>query len=866
MTTRLPGTASLNQRIVNALRAVAFLLIFVLTIAGDSRAQQTPFDLDAYTSFLDANANLSATGLMALYPAGAFDRVASTPFASAYYADSVRMKMRLTPAEEKLGNANGFFVTERLTFDSFGSAFREVYTNDLPVFISTDAVLHAIHMSYDLILQEAELNVLEPKLRELLAALHSALPTLQERYENVPGMSQPLKDLDVYLTIPRKLLETDTVEPVYEDNEADIQTFMNFIEEEVFVEHPLFSEACRMLDFSQFTPRGHYTDQEELTRYFQAMIWLGRTEVYLSPPVTSRCKATDADVQRQTVLSLLMDEAMNVSRSDALFGEMESIIQLFVGESDNVTLENLRELRSLTGFDEASDALDGTQLALFQETLKEQAWSIQRIQSQALQGGVLDPEGIQPASAFLLFGQRFVIDSYVTSEVVYDRIPGGVRRMLPKTLDVLFALGNNAAAQLLEPELDLFSYAPNMAGLRYLIDSYEDEFWQQSLYNGWLNSIRTLNPPEETVREALPPFMQTAAWWQEKMNTQLAGWAQLRHDNLLYAKQSYTGIPLCSFPFTYVEPIPAFYQAVSVFAREAVGKFSALPSNGNLQVDRINNYFSTLAGVNDTLAVIAQKELDGTPFTEDEKTFMRRVIYDIDIGCAVGLGGWYTRMFYDGPAAEKPDMVVADIHTSPADAGGAIVGWVLHVGTGPVNMAVVTAEVPGEGLIAFTGPVMSYYEHLSTGFERLTDEVWETSFDASPSLRPDFVNVYLADNQGEARSESTILAVSNEDPFVTDVMPTSPTAAQNFPNPFRDWTNITFSIPPASTQRHVELLIYDGNGRLVDQLINESLSAGNYSVRWEGLLPTGRQVASGVYYARLKVGDVVKTTPMAKVR
>jgi hypothetical protein len=28
---------------------------------------------------------------------------------------------------------------------------------------------------------------------------------------------------------------------------------------------------------------------------------------------------------------------------------------------------------------------------------------------------------------------------------------------------------------------------------------------------------------------------------QEKINTQLAGWSQLRHDNLLYAKQSYTG-------------------------------------------------------------------------------------------------------------------------------------------------------------------------------------------------------------------------------------------------------------------------------------------------------------------------------------
>ena len=62
----------------------------------------------------------------------------------------------------------------------------------------------------------------------------------------------------------------------------------------------------------------------------------------------------------------------------------------------------------------------------------------------------------------------------------------------------------------------------------------------------WLNSIRKLNPPKD--RSALPQFMQTAAFWQEKLNTQLSSWAQLRHDNLLYAKQSYTGgVPICPF-------------------------------------------------------------------------------------------------------------------------------------------------------------------------------------------------------------------------------------------------------------------------------------------------------------------------------
>ena len=860
-----------SDRLAKAFRVLAFILAFLVTSASFVRAQQAEFDLDTYTSFLDANSSLSSSGLMGLYPAGMFAREAGTPFNNAYFADSVRLKMNLTAAEEKLGNAHGFFVTERLTYDSFGSAFRDVYTKDLPVFISTDAILHAIHMSYDFILMDTESLVLEPKLRELLAAMHGAVPALENQYGHIPGMQQPIRDLDLYLTIPRILLSTSTVDPVFTENADNVQNLLGLIEEETMSAYNLFAEECRMIDFSQFTPRGHYTQREELARYFQAMMWLGRTEIYLSAPETDVCRPSAEDVQRQTILAFLVQEALSEAGGETLFAEIESMIQLFVGESDNVTLTNLEELRTLTAIDQASDVLDENQLGVFQETLGDQAWRIQRIQSQILVNNrALEPGRLQPAAAFMLFGQRFVIDSYVTSSVVYDRIShdgNAVFRMLPKTLDVLFALGNDAAAQLLEPELEQFHYAPNMAALRYLVESYEEDFWQQSLYNGWLNTIRSLNPPSAEDREQLPAFMQTAAWWQEKMNTQLAAWAQLRHDNLLYAKQSYTGVPGCSFPFSYVEPIPAFYEAVSSFARDASEKFNALPIGGNLQVGAITDYFDYLAGVNDTLAVIAQKELDGTVFSEEEATFLRRVIYFKDMVCYQGLDGWYARLFYgDTEAISKPDMVVADIHTSPADENGSIVGWVLHVGTGPINMAVVTAEVPGEGQVAFVGPVMSYYEHLSTGFERLTDEVWQTSFDVAPSKRPEFVNLYLADGEGEARSESMILAVNNEDPFVDEALPTRPTVAQNFPNPFSDWTNISFSVPPSNSYEHVELMVYDSNGRLVEQLVNESLASGHYSVRWEGILPTGRQVASGMYYARLNIGGEVKTTPMAKVR
>jgi hypothetical protein len=159
------------------------------------------------------------------------------------------------------------------------------------------------------------------------------------------------------------------------------------------------------------------------------------------------------------------------------------------------------------------------------------------------------PTTTHPASAVMLMGQRFVIDSYITSQVVFDRIIYNgrkIKRMLPNTLDVLGGLGNNAAIRLLKDELNGYHYGTNLAAARYLIEAYDTSFWNANLFHRWVNSLRKINPPED--RDSLPQFMQTAAFWQQKLNTQLGSWTQLRHDNILYAKQSYTSGWVCSFP------------------------------------------------------------------------------------------------------------------------------------------------------------------------------------------------------------------------------------------------------------------------------------------------------------------------------
>jgi len=82
---------------------------------------------------------------------------------------------------------------------------------------------------------------------------------------------------------------------------------------------------------------------------------------------------------------------------------------------------------------------------------------------------------------------------------------------------------------------------------------------------------------------------------------------------------------------------------------------------------------------------------------------------------------------------------------------------------------------------------------------------------------------------------------------------------QNFPNPFNSSTTVVYSIPKAT---NVELSIYDIRGRLVRNLARGEVTAGTYSVRWDGKDNSGKEVGSGIYLYRLKADGFIQTKRM----
>ncbi len=81
----------------------------------------------------------------------------------------------------------------------------------------------------------------------------------------------------------------------------------------------------------------------------------------------------------------------------------------------------------------------------------------------------------------------------------------------------------------------------------------------------------------------------------------------------------------------------------------------------------------------------------------------------------------------------------------------------------------------------------------------------------------------------------------------------------NHPNPFNPITTISFTLPrPGKTS----LIVYDITGRKVRELISGVMSAGEYSVTWDGKDEDGKAVSSGLYIAYIESGGRAQSRKM----
>lgn len=110
--------------------------------------------------------------------------------------------------------------------------------------------------------------------------------------------------------------------------------------------------------------------------------------------------------------------------------------------------------------------------------------------------------------------------------------------------------------------------------------------------------------------------------------------------------------------------------------------------------------------------------------------------------------------------------------------------------------------------------------------------------------------ITLSDSSSKFENINFIVPLSNleDSPQPSDYL-----IFRNHPNPFNPITNLTFNI---LTLSDVNLTVYDIQGEMISTLINKELTAGTYTLTWDGKNSAGDPMQSGVYFARLNIIDI----------
>src|SRR5262249_42320709 len=150
-----------------------------------------------------------------------------------------------------------------------------------------------------------------------------------------------------------------------------------------------------------------------------------------------------------------------------------------------------------------------------------------------------------------------------------------------------------------------------------------------------------------TTDAKYPEAMRTEPWAMKSVNTQLASWTQLRHDTILYAKQSYTAEDSCLYPAGFVEPVPHVWEQIENMAGRAADLIEKTPFGGHQalqkkQVTFLRNFAKQVA----VLRGIAVKELDQKELTAAETTFLKDLIRQKGGSGKKVFDGWYPGLFF----------------------------------------------------------------------------------------------------------------------------------------------------------------------------------------------------------------------------
>ena len=765
-------------------------------------------------------------------------------------------KIQLSPKALSLLEKNGFVVIptpEKIDdkADDFVDFYFSLKRKDLPIFITTDSLLHYYHIFFDTTLMKLEKDLfyddvwqmskeffddavlqynnasgdLKEAAKRNVAYFSVALELLKPKSNQVATKENIKKEIDCYGSegYCDRIIATQLKEGkffnFFNEQEAQKYTFEvpGFVKDlvqreiELIEKHESWEFSPIFIykeDYSQYVPRGHYTKSEKLKNYFRTMMWYGRmTALIKGSPYLSKgesmCRGqldgiiSEYDAKIQTLqASLIAKKFLGSQNIQQKWQRIYAITSFFVGFSDDLgpyeygaVLKSLfkEELTAQELEEKYSDiknalldfpynpkiygGLGSCKLFMSCPPLSDKEIQELKVQAKKL---------LEETKGFRLMGQRFTIDSWLFSEIVspysgeytgqklplptektpftfswndsyseYRKnrpftwvktdvkgcLPPATRevRGFPRGLDIMALFGSDRAKEILTSlgDTQYSDYEKKFSELKQKIDSLSTEDWFQNLYWNWLYVLRSLLGE---FGDGYQTFMQTKAWQDKELSTALASWSELRHDTILYVKQSYTMAELGAGPgqppiVGYVEPVPEFYARLLTLTKTTKKGLKGLVPQKELEKLKIENALDRFSQILNKLLEISKKELENKSLTEEEYYFIK------DFG---SISEGLIKTVAEGEV--DPDIfkttLIADVHTEGNTKK------VLEEGVGYIKTLIVAYKLPQGHILVGVGPVFSYYEFKQPMENRLTDEGWREMLNTQYPSEPEWVKTF----------------------------------------------------------------------------------------------------------------------------
>jgi hypothetical protein len=624
--------------------------------------------------------------------------------------DGVKMVAAVRRAVEQSGAAGllvkqGFAVVPSdLRLFHFG--YQDSAYQGWPVFVTTDAAYHAWHLVFDKIVRDLEQTVLLPKLERLVSGLLAAAHAQTAEVAGTPLAETASRVEQLYQVATAELGLPTALGPLAVEEKALVDA------------HSAPNQPSPIvggkIDYSLFTPRGHYTRNADLRRYFVAMSVLGQSAFCL--PGTVDCPDGIEPVRTAILASRVI-----AARPDlvALWRDLYEPTAFLVGSADDYTpleVADAARAASRSGIEDVNTFADDAAVERVLRALV------------AARPVLISPD----RSSVRLMGTRFVVDSFVLDQLLYPYVgtPEN-KRLVPSGLDVAAAFGSGFAYGVLrdQGQTAYAHYDTQLAALRSAIASRPEAGWGSTVYDAWLWA---LEPEFVAHGMGFPDFMRTDAWAAKAQQSGLGSYAELKHDTILYAKQAVAeggDNPRIPDRRNWVEPEPAVFGRL---AAAADLMRTGLRDRGLLTPDAAG-LLRTESDLFGFFRRIAADELAGRPISAKDN---ERLTY---------IGGAFEALFLRTADVSPSGAITTDQDAAiVADISSSSKG-VLEVATGRIDRIYVL--VPNdEGVFQVAvGAVYSYYEFTGPPGVRLTDEEWRAQLDAGTvPPRPAWEEVMLA--------------------------------------------------------------------------------------------------------------------------